>query len=72
MCIRDRTCVNQHCILQENPRVRLIPLVTREEHGTQPVEVTLCLYWLKRNGNPMLQEFLTQLAKKLPSSGAQA
>lgn len=61
------TCVNQHCILQENPRVRLIPLVTREEHGTQPVEVALCLYWLKRNGNPMLQEFLTQLAKKLRS-----
>ena len=31
------------------------------------MEVTLCLYWLKRNGNPMLQEFLTQLAKKLRS-----
>lgn len=57
------TCVNEHCILEENNRVRLIPLVTRDGAMESPILVQTGLYWLKRNSNPKLQELFTLLAE---------
>lgn len=55
------TCVSEGSLLRENPRVKLIPLLRDEGHGPVPQTVSLTLYWLKKNGNPLLLDFLKAL-----------
>lgn len=52
------TCVNENCILKNNPRVRMIPLVERGEAGAKALYVTVALYWVEKNVNPVLRSFL--------------
>ena len=45
------TCVNEDSIIASDSNVRLIPMVS--EQGTLQ-KVSLCLYWRRDNGNPLL------------------
>lgn len=51
------TCVNGNSILRANPKVRLIPILSKLT-GT-PQLVSISLFWREDNGNPLLRRLCT-------------
>lgn len=61
------TCINESCILQNNPLVRMIPLVQVTPEGTRNKKVSLGVYWIDKNYSPILKTFIESLkAQKKP------
>ncbi len=55
------TCVNEISVLQNDPVVRLIPLVDHTENGDLEHEVYINPYWNLNNENELLPRFLKYL-----------
>lgn len=61
------TCANENCILTQNPRVKLIPLVERRKDGLIHMQTSPSLYWIEKNSNPYLHTFLQLFTKAAPA-----
>ena len=55
------TLVNEHSLLAQNPRLKLIPMFLRQDEALMPMTQTVCLYYYNDNRNPMVQKLLTVL-----------
>lgn len=53
-------CVNQRSILASNDQVSLIPIRNNGEKYA-PDSVKVCLYWVDKNENPLLHDFVKSL-----------
>ena len=59
------TCVNETCILSENPRIRLIPLVERRDGKVFPSLIGVTLYWVEKNENPLLRVLIQEVRDRV-------
>lgn len=58
------TCVNESGVLQNNPRVSLIPLVDVLPDALEYKTTEIAAYWIDKNYNPLLKAFLDVLKRE--------
>lgn len=59
------TCINESCILKNNPLVHMIPLVEVTPEGTRHKQVSLGVYWIDKNYSPILKTFVQSLKSQI-------
>ena len=59
------TCVNENCILSDDPRVRLIPLMERRGEELCSSRICVGLYWVEKNENSFLRALLQDLRESM-------